>query len=373
MIAPADRIYFQPAAFVARPHGLEGEVHRLRDGLLWFSAYQVSWRDAAGGVRKGERLVPVAGLAAFLESLPAPARARADRQLAHIQSPTRPLQLGERVIRFDQPRVMAILNVTPDSFSDGGKHADIEAAINAGFGMAEQGADLIDVGGESTRPGAPLVWEQDEIARIQPVVERLARGGVATSVDTRKAAVMEAALAAGGGIINDISALLYDERALAVVRDSGAPVVLMHAPSQTSDPHQGADYRDVLFDIFDWLEARVEAVTAAGIAQDRIIVDPGLGFGKGVGDNLALVNGTALFHALGCPLLIGASRKRLIGALDNEAPADRRLGGSLALHLAAIAQGAQIIRAHDVAETVQAIRIWRGLRDTALTAPFTEG
>ncbi len=372
MIAATDRIYFQPTAFVARPHGLEGQCHRLRDGLLWFSAYQVSWRGEAGGVRRGEQLVAIVELAAFLERLPAPVKARAERQLAFIQSSTTPLQLGERIIRFDQPRVMGILNVTPDSFSDGGKHADLEAAMAAGFTMSEAGADLIDVGGESTRPGAPLVWEQDEIARIQPVIERLARGGVAVSVDTRKAAVMEAALAAGAGLINDISALLYDERNVSVARDSGAPVILMHAPSQTSDPHQGAAYDDIVFDVFDWLEARVDGVVAAGIARERIIVDPGLGFGKGVGDNLALLNGTALFHALGCPLLVGASRKRMIGALDNEAPADKRLGGSLAFHLAAINMGAQLIRAHDVPETVQAIRVWRGLRDAALTAPFVE-
>lgn len=372
MITATDRIYLQPTAFVARPYGLDGRVERLRDGALWFSAYQLTWRDEAGGRRKGEMLVPVDEIMATLAALPDAVRKQGERQLAALRSPTTPLTLGERVIRLDQPKVMGILNVTPDSFSDGGKHIDNDAAIAAGFAMGEAGAALIDVGGESTRPGAPLIWEGDEIERVRPAIERLARGGVAVSADTRKAAVMEAALGAGAAIINDISALLYDERALDVVRQAGCPVILMHAPSQKSDPHEGAAYQDVLFDVYDWLDARVATVEAAGITRDHIIVDPGIGFGKGVGDNLALINGAALFHALGCPLLIGASRKRMIGALDNEAPAERRLGGSLTLHLAAIECGAQIIRAHDVPETVQAIRLWQGLRDTALTQPFIE-
>ena len=373
MIAATDRIYLQPTAMVARPHGLDGRFHRIRDGLVWFTAYLVIWRDEEGGVRKGEQTVPVDELPAFLERLPQPIRDQADRQLAALQSPTQPLALGARTIRLNSPQVMGIINATPDSFSDGGAYEHAEkAAINAGFAMGEAGAAIVDVGGESTRPGAPLVWEGDEINRIQPVVTALAKGGVAVSLDTRKSAVMEAGIAAGAGLINDISALLYDDRALGIVKTSGAPVVLMHAPSHKSDPHEGANYSDTLLDVYDWLATRVEAVAAAGIDRAKIIIDPGLGFGKGVNDNLALINGAALFHTIGCPLLIGASRKRLIGALDNEAPADQRLGGSIALHMAAIERGAQIIRAHDVPETVQAIRVWQGMRDAALTAPFVE-
>lgn len=374
MISATDRIYFQPTAFVARPHGLDGRVHRIRDGLVWFTAYQVMWRDGAGGVRKGEQLVPVDELQPFLNTLPEAVRGQADRQLAALSSPTKPLAIGARTIRLTSPQVMGIINATPDSFSDGGAYENSdEAAINAGFAMGEAGAAIIDVGGESTRPGAPLVWEGDEINRVQPVITALSKGGVAVSVDTRKAAVMEAAIASGAGLINDISALGYDERALGVAQKANAPVVLMHAPSQKSDPHEGGVYADTLLDIYDWLAERGDAVAAAGIARDNIIVDPGVGFGKGVMDNLALINGAALFHTLGCPLLIGASRKRLIGALDNEAPANERLGGSIALHMAAVEQGAQIIRAHDVPETVQAIRVWQGMRDAALTAPFVEG
>jgi dihydropteroate synthase len=277
------------------------------------------------------------------------------------------LALGERTVRLNEPQIVGILNVTPDSFSDGGKHVDAAAATDAGFAMASAGAAIVDVGGESTRPGAPLVWEGDEIGRIEGVVAALAKGGVAVSIDTRKAAVMEAALAAGAGIVNDISALRYDDRAMEVVASAGCPVVLMHAPSAKSNPHEGARYDHVLLDVYDMLADRVAACRAAGIDPARIIVDPGIGFGKGVADNLALVGGLALFHTLGCPILFGASRKRMIGALDNEAAADQRLGGSVALHYQAAAHGAQLLRVHDVAETRQALRVWRGLRDAALT------
>jgi dihydropteroate synthase len=234
--------------------------------------------------------------------------------------------------------------------------------------MAASGAAIIDVGGESTRPGAPLVWEGDEIKRIEPVIARLARAGHAVSIDTRKAAVMQAALGAGAGMINDISALLYDDRALEVAKASSCPIVLMHAPSQGSDPHKNDGYHDVVCDVYDWLEQRVEALVAAGIDRQRLLIDPGIGFGKSLADNLALVNHLALFHGIGCPILFGASRKRMIGALSNEAEASERLGGSIFLAMRAVEQGAHIVRVHDVPETVQAIHVWRGLRDAALSA-----
>ncbi|EQB13884.1 hypothetical protein L288_01990, partial [Sphingobium quisquiliarum P25] len=280
------------------------------------------------------------------------------------------LSLGERTIRFDAPQVMGILNITPDSFSDGGKHAgDPQAAADAGFAMAAAGAALVDVGGESTRPRAPKVWEGDEIARVVPVIERLAAAGVAVSIDTRKAAVMEAALAAGAKVINDVSALAHDPRAMDVAAQADCPVILMHAPSAGDDPHDNpAGYADVVADVFDMLEARIAACVEAGIARDRIMVDPGLGFGKSLADNLALVNGLALFQALGVPVLFAGSRKRLIGALSNEAPAPQRLGGSIALAYQAAQQGAQMVRVHDVPESVQALHLWRGLADAGLSA-----
>ncbi|HMO68296.1 MAG TPA: dihydropteroate synthase, partial [Novosphingobium sp.] len=226
---------------------------------------------------------------------------------------------------------------------------------------------IVDVGGESPRAGAAAVWEGDEIKRVVPAVERLAASGAAISVDTRRTAVMEAALKAGAHVINDVSALRHDPRSLEFAAASGAPVVLMHAPGEGEDLHGGANYADVVLDVFDWLAERRDAAIAAGIPRNRIVLDPGIGFGKSVADTLALMNALPLFPALGQPLLVGASRKRMIGALSNEAPAHKRLGGSLALAMKALEAGVQILRVHDVAETVQMIHVWRGLRDAALT------
>ena len=274
-----------------------------------------------------------------------------------------PLTLGERILRFDQPSVAGILNVTPDSFSDGGEQDD---PVAAGVAMAAAGAALIDVGGESTRPGAELVWEEDEKKRVEPVVRGLARAGTLVSVDTRKAMVMEAALAAGASIVNDVAALLWDDRALDVVAKAGCPVILMHSPDPAKGPHGGSGYGDVLTEVYDWLDARIAAVVAGGVDRAKIIVDPGIGFGKSLQDNLSLLNGFAMFHGLGCPLMLGASRKRMIGALSSEASADQRLGGSITLALKGAEAGVQLLRVHDVPETVQALKVWRGLRDQAL-------
>jgi len=358
------RVYCRPACFVDRPHELDDGCLRIADTMVWFAAWHVSLRDN-DSVRSA--IVPVSELGDWIAAMPDRLAQAAKAQRAAVVRPRGTLQLGERIVRLNEPQLMGILNVTPDSFSDGGKHVDKAAAGEAGFALASAGAAIVDVGGESTRPGAPLVWEGDEIDRVESVVSALAKGGVAVSIDTRKAGVMEAALAAGATIVNDISALRYDERAMEVVVKAGCPVVLMHSPSAKSDPHEGGGYAHVLFDVYDMLAERVAACTAAGVDPAKIIVDPGLGFGKGVADNLALINGIALFHTLGCPILFGASRKRMIGALDNEAPADARLGGSVALHYQAATQGAQLLRVHDIAENRQALRVWRGLRDTALT------
>lgn len=367
---PADaRLYLKPAWFVPSPIGLpDGSAARMGNGLIWFQAYELTVRR--GRDRLVRQIVPAAGFEEAVAALPDPLARRARAQAANISAPRPPLSLGERTIRFDAPQVMGILNITPDSFSDGGKHAgDPQAAADAGFAMAAAGAALVDVGGKSTRPRAPKVWEGDEIARVVPVIERLAAAGVAVSIDTRKAAVMEAALAAGAKVINDVSALAHDPRAMDVAAQADCPVILMHAPSAGDDPHDNpAGYADVVADVFDMLEARIAACVEAGIARDRIMVDPGLGFGKSLADNLALVNGLALFQALGVPVLFAGSRKRLIGALSNEAPAPQRLGGSIALAYQAAQQGAQMVRVHDVPESVQALHLWRGLADAGLSA-----
>jgi dihydropteroate synthase len=356
------RHYLRPTAFVDAPFGHDGKVARLAGGMLWFAAVERVTLD--GPRRVGSELVAVDRIGDLLPDL-GPSAERAWRNLT---APRPPLQLRERVVRLDQPQVVGILNVTPDSFSDGGRFEEPEAAARAGFDMAEAGAAIVDVGGESTRPGAKPVWEGDEIERVLPAITRLAAGGTAVSIDTRKAAVMEAALGAGAAMVNDVSALAFDERSPAAVARAGCPVVLMHHQGSPETMQVSPSYdRPVLLAVYDWLEARIEAAEAAGIDRTRIIVDPGIGFGKTVQHNLDLLNGLALLHGLGCPIMLGASRKRMIGALSAEAPAGERLPGSLALALKAVDQGAQLLRVHDVPETVQALRVWRGLRDAALT------
>ena len=348
------RTLIRPTGFVDSPFGHDGKVARLAGGLSWFASVELIHEDGR------RELVPVEGIEARFDETMA---ADWDR----ITSPRTPLQLGERTIRLDQPQVMGIINATPDSFSDGGSYADSAAAAEAGAVMASQGAAIIDVGGESTRPGASTVWEGDEIERVLPVVKQLAAGGTAVSIDTRKAGVMSAALGAGAGMINDVSALSWDPQSAEAVAKAGVSVVLMHHRGDPATMQDAPRYDDVLVEVYEWLEDRIAAAEEAGIARDKILVDPGIGFGKTVAHNLELMNGLALLHGLGCPVVLGASRKRMIGALSGEAPADRRLAGSLALALKAAEQGVQLIRVHDVAETVQALKVWRGLRDAALT------
>jgi len=352
------RTLLRPTAFVDSPFGHDGKVARLAAGLNWFSAVELLRIE--GDRRVGSELVPVEGVESrFDDDMSA--------QWNALTGVRAPLQLGERTIRLDQPQVMGIVNATPDSFSDGGQFEDAAAAAEAGAGMAAQGAALIDVGGESTRPGAQAVWEGDEIERVVPVIRQLAFGGVAVSIDARKADVMTAALEAGARMINDVSALTFDKRSAGVVAGSAVPVVLMHHQGAPETMQENPQYADVLVEIYQWLEERIEAAEDAGIDRSRILIDPGFGFGKNVGHNLELMNGLAVLHSLGCPIVVGASRKRTIGALSGEAPADKRLGGSIAFAFKAVEQGAQIVRVHDVPETVQALKVWRGLRDQALT------
>ncbi len=365
-ISPSASLYFRPTAFIDAPFNLDGQFARLAGGMQFFAAWDVIAVEA--GRRLPQRLIPVDRIDQFLGRLTAEQSAAARVTITNATSPRAPLTLGARTVRLDQPQVMGILNMTPDSFSGGSDClSDPSAAAALGVSMAEAGAAIIDIGGESTRPGAQVVWEQDEIERVAPVIERLAASGTAISIDTRKGAVIEAALHRGAHIVNDVSALLFDDRALGIVASAKCPVVLMHFPGKPSDPHNAAPYSDPLIEVYDWLSDRIEAVVAGGVDRAQIIIDPGIGFGKSVSENLAILNGLSLFHTLGCPILLGASRKRMIGALSNEAPTGQRLGGSIALALKGAEQGAQIIRVHDVQESVQALRVWRGLRDGALS------
>ncbi|HWI75665.1 MAG TPA: dihydropteroate synthase [Sphingomicrobium sp.] len=352
------RRLIRPTAFVDSPFGFDGQVARLAGGLNWFAAVEIL--DLEGNKRGSSELVSVQELESILDD-------EFSIQWERLTSPRPALQLGDRTVRLDQPQVMGIVNVTPDSFSDAGKLADPSVAAAAGARMSEAGAAIIDIGGESTRPGAKPVWEGDEIARIEPVIRQLSSGGAAVSVDTRKADVMTAALAAGARMVNDVSALTYDLRSAEVVAAAGVPVVLMHHQGKPETMQQDPRYDDVVVEVYLWLEERIAEAEEAGIVREKILLDVGFGFGKTVAHNLELMNNLALFHSLGCPLVLGASRKRTIGALSNEAHVDERLGGSIAFAVKAVEQGVQIVRAHDVPETVQALRIWRGLRDQALT------
>ncbi len=356
------RVYLRPIALCDSPQSEEGDALRLAGGLVYASRFALIERQE--GKITSFRRFSVTELRAALPGLPEAVHEQWD----NFQRVHSPLQCGARTIRLDLPQVIGVLNVTPDSFSDGGQFMDDPEVAHAhAAAMVEAGAAIIDVGGESTRPGAAAVWEGDELKRVIPAVERLAASGAAISVDTRRPAVMEAALAAGAHVIDDVSALRHDPRSLEFAARSGAPVVLMHAPGEGEDLHSGADYSNVVLDVFDWLAARRDAAIAAGIAREKILLDPGIGFGKSLADNLALLNALPLFHALGQPLLLGVSRKRMIGALSNEAAAHLRLGGSVALAMKGMEAGVQLLRVHDVTETVQARDVWRGLRDAALT------
>ena len=360
------QIYLRPTGFVDSPIGYDGQTLRLAGGLVWFGMVEAI---AAGpGGRFATALVPVERIEDFVDSLPEPQSTSAKRQLARLVAHRTPLTLGERIVRLDQPQVMGILNVTPDSFSDGGGLAgDPSAAADRAIAMSETGAAIVDIGGESTRPGAKPLWEGDEIARVVPAIDRLRHAGIALSLDTRKGAVMAAGIGAGAHMINDVAALTYDPSAIEAAVAITCPIVLMHHQGAPETMQQDPRYRDALLDVYDWLEARVDAVVAAGVARERLLIDPGIGFGKSLRHNLAILNGLSLFHALGLPIVLGASRKRTIGALANEAPVEQRLGGSIALALLGAKQGIQLLRVHDVFETVQALRVWRGLRDAALT------
>lgn len=270
---------------------------------------------------------------------------------------TRAPQAG---LQFDAPKIMGILNVTPDSFSDGGQFQDREAALAQTKAMAK--ADILDIGGESMRPGAAEVEIAEEIARTAPVIETItAETGTPISIDTRKARVAQAALDAGAKMINDVSGLDFDAGMAGMMAKAEVPVCLMHAQGTPETMQADPRYENVLLDVFDALEARRDRAVAAGVAVTDVMLDPGIGFGKTLAHNLQLIQGLSLFHALGCPLLLGVSRKGFIGKIgDAPNPADR-VPGSMALGQVGVTKGVQVLRVHDVEETAQALTLWRAV------------
>jgi dihydropteroate synthase len=262
-------------------------------------------------------------------------------------------------LALDRPVLMGIVNVTPDSFSDGGLFDTKETAIAQAAELAAAGAAIVDIGGESTRPGSDPVEEEEEAARVVPVIEGLRGLSAVISVDTRKASVAREAAGKGAKILNDVSALTYDPECLHVAVDAALSLVLMHAQGEPKTMQDDPRYHDVVLEVFDYLAARIAAAEAAGIERSRIAADPGLGFGKTLAHNLALFAHTSLFHGLGVPLLIGPSRKRFIQGVSGGSRPRAREPGSQAAAIAAAAQGAQILRVHDVAGTSQALAVWR--------------
>ncbi len=271
------------------------------------------------------------------------------------------LRCADRLLDLRFPRVMGVLNVTPDSFSDGGRFVDVEAAISAAERMRSAGADIIDVGGESTRPGAAEVSADEEWHRVESVLRRLIERGALVSLDTSKPEVMRAGLELGVQMINDVYALRRPG-ALAAVAASNAAVCLMHMQGEPRSMQQAPHYTDVVSEIREFLAERLQACRAAGIADDRLAIDPGFGFGKTLPHNLALLRRLSELQSLGVPMLAGLSRKSMLAGLTGR-PVEARLAGSLALALAACEGGARIIRVHDVPETVDALKVWSAFRD----------
>lgn len=354
------------AELTLRPVGLRGpaevdssaeHLHRLAGGDLLFSHCEAIWRAGRGASRA---ILVLSDIAPWAEARAAGNAAVVETLLARLSAARAPLA----GLTLDRPRIMGILNVTPDSFSDGGDRADPEVAVRDGLAMLAAGADILDVGGESTRPGAPPIGLEEERARVIPVVETLAKAGAIVSVDTRHAAIMREAVAAGAAMINDVTALEGDPESLVAAADCGVPVILMHMQGSPQTMQKNPTYRSAALDIYDYLAARIEACAAAGIAREHIVVDPGIGFGKTLDHNLQLFEELALFQGLGTAVLLGASRKSFIAKLTSQAGGQvpgpkQRLAGSLAAALFGVQRGVQILRVHDVAETCQAVAVWQ--------------
>ncbi|AVW91654.1 dihydropteroate synthase [Celeribacter baekdonensis] len=329
-------LYYRPIPSIdpARP----SDALTLAGGWAWFSQVEVLSRAAPS------RLIPAT-------ELPEEVKTR-------LTAPRAPLAGMD----FARPNLMGILNVTPDSFSDGGMFDAPDAARVRAQVMMAEGADILDIGGESTRPGADYIAPELEITRTAPVIAAIRAGStVPMSIDTRKAAVAAAALAAGADLINDVYAFCHDPELANVAAQSGAPVCLMHAQGDPEVMQEHPEYQNVLLDVYDFLAARIAVAEAAGISRTQILVDPGIGFGKTQAHNLALLQRISLFHALGCGVLLGVSRKGFIGRIGNAPEARDRAPGSIAVALAAVAQGIQVLRVHDIKETKQALALWQAV------------
>lgn len=346
-------IYLRPLGFLygntAREAVSAGEAAPLGGGPVAFAMLEVS-EGEPGQARKSFR---------SFADLNATADGAIREWLQRLTAP----RAAIAGLTLETTRIMGVVNVTPDSFSDGGLYDTGEAAVAHAARLEKEGADIVDIGGESTRPGADAVEAAHEAQRIIPVIEGLRGTEAVISADTRKAEVMRAAARAGAHMLNDVSALSYEASSVEVAAETGLPVVLMHAKGDPKTMQDDPVYDDVLLEVYDYLAARIGACEDAGIGRSNLVADPGIGFGKTLEHNLQLLKGLSLLHGLGVPVLLGASRKRFIGELADEPDAQKRVPGSIAAALAGVAQGVQMIRVHDVAETRQALAIWAALHE----------
>lgn len=327
------KYYYRPLVQTAQKR--PPEAVSLAGGHCWFTQVEVLQRA------KESCFVPAA-------RLPEDVLARLKANRAQIAG-----------IGLETPRLMGILNVTPDSFSDGGRFTGAAVALQHAKAMAHSGADIIDIGGESTRPGAHEVPREAEIARTAPVITAI-RSAIETpiSIDTRKAEVAKAACEAGANMVNDVSGFTFDTALAPFCAARDLPVFVMHSQGQPDTMQDNPLYEDVVFDVYDFFEERLDHLVAAGIARERIVIDPGIGFGKKIEHNLALLANLSVFHSLGCAILLGVSRKGFIGKIGGAEDPVARMPGSIAVGLAGVAQGVQLLRVHDVAETKQALKLW---------------
>lgn len=344
-----EKLYLRPLGFLygqdAVGAAADGRAQWLAGGPVAFSIAELIEPAAAGAKR----------VRADMSNLCASNDEQIRQCLSRVTE-KRPALCG---MSLDEPRLMGIVNVTPDSFSDGGCLADAADAMSHATKLAADGADIIDIGGESTRPGSDTVAIDEELARVLPIMKHARTIEVLTSIDTRKSEIMCEAAACGIDIINDVSALIYDAKSLDVAVEQNMPVILMHARGDPKVMQDDPVYDDVCLEVFDFLEKRITACEEVGIPRSNIVADPGIGFGKTVDHNLELLRSLALFHGLGVPILLGVSRKRFIGVLTQEVDPVKRVPGSISAALIGLSQGVQLLRVHDVAETRQAVTIWR--------------
>ena len=355
------RLFLQPLLmpFAAGRRAMAaGAALPLAGGPFAFSAVEATAWDGTNSPRRS--LASVAELRRWADNENAGTRRPAMTCLNRLTAP----RASINGLLFDRPSIMGILNVTPDSFYDGGKHNSVKAAVAKGRAMLAAGADIIDVGGESTRPGATPVGQEEELARVIPVVKALAASGARVSIDTRHAAVMRAAATVGAALINDVAALSLPG-SLEAAAKTGLPVVLMHANADPRTMQNGPKYAETALEVFVYLEKRITAAEEVGIPRKSLLVDPGIGFAKTAAHNADVLENVALYHGFGCPVLLGPSRKSFIAKFSEEEAVDERLPGSIAAAIWGASQGVQILRVHDVAETAQALAVWRTASDPA--------